>query len=104
MDYWKQCIFEAFEDSGITATDEQVDTVATWAEGAHDNYGMANGHDVIRDSVPSRFEMEREIQSQADRIKELESQVSIFKNSVARRRNVRPEDVYLEGNSVMYSN
>lgn len=47
MDYWKECIAEAFEDAGIVASKEQIDTVASWAEGAHDNYGMAHGHDAI---------------------------------------------------------
>ena len=47
MDYWKECISEAFEDAKITATTEQIDLVASWVEGAHDNYGMAHGHDCI---------------------------------------------------------
>ena len=47
MDYWKDCVAEAFEDAGIVATKEQIDTVTTWVEGAHDNYGMATGRDCI---------------------------------------------------------
>lgn len=47
MDYWKECIQEAFESAGLTATPEQVDEVASWAEGAHDNYSQALGHDVV---------------------------------------------------------
>ena len=46
MDYWKDCISEAFEDAGIVATPDQLDTVTSWAEGAHDNYGLATGDDV----------------------------------------------------------
>lgn len=49
-DYWKICIEEAFEESGITATQDQIDNVAAWAEGAHENYGMAHGYDAIRES------------------------------------------------------
>lgn len=46
MDYWKECISEAFEDAGIIATKEQIDNVVGWVEGAHENYGMATGLDV----------------------------------------------------------
>ena len=47
MDYWKECISEAFDDAKLSATDDQIGTVASWAEGAHDNYSMAHGHDCI---------------------------------------------------------
>ncbi len=40
-DYWKECIEIAFSDAGITATDEQMESVAGDVEGAHENYGMA---------------------------------------------------------------
>lgn len=46
-DYWHECIAEAFDDAKITATEEQIVNVAGWAESAHDNYGMAHGHDCI---------------------------------------------------------
>jgi DnaJ-class molecular chaperone len=36
MNYWEECIMEAFEDAGITATDNQITTVVNWVEGAHD--------------------------------------------------------------------
>ena len=47
MDYWAECIEEAFDDVGISATKEQIQNVASWVEGAHENYGMAHGHDCI---------------------------------------------------------
>jgi hypothetical protein len=47
MDYWAECIAEAFEDAGIEAHQEQVDIVVSWVEGAHENYGLATGHDCI---------------------------------------------------------
>jgi DnaJ-class molecular chaperone len=56
-DYWKDCISEAFEDAGLTATEEQIACVAGWVEGAHDNYGMAHGHDCIPN--PLRQENDR---------------------------------------------
>ena len=56
MDYWQECISEAFEDAGLTASKEQIDTVASWVDGAHENYGMACGHDCI----PNPLETENE--------------------------------------------
>jgi len=47
MKYWHKCISEAFSEHGITATEEQIALVAEWVEGAHENYGMAFGHDAI---------------------------------------------------------
>lgn len=51
MDYWKECISEAFDESGIKATDEQIKNVVEWVSGAHDNYGMAHGHDCIPNPI-----------------------------------------------------
>ena len=47
MDYWLECIKEAFEDAKIIATEEQIGNVAGWAESGHENYSMAHGHDCI---------------------------------------------------------
>ena len=46
-DYWEECIGEALEESGLEATREQVNNIASWIEGAHENYGMAHGHHYI---------------------------------------------------------
>ena len=56
MDYWLECIKEAFEDTGIIATEEQIRNVAGWVEGAHENYGMAYGHDCIPNPMISEIE------------------------------------------------
>ncbi len=47
MDYWLECISEAFDDAKITATEDQINTVQSWIEGAHDNYSTATGGDCI---------------------------------------------------------
>ena len=65
MDYWVECISEAFDDVGIVATEEQIKTVASWVDGAHDNYGQAHGYDCI----PSPVSLENE-QLKADLKKE----------------------------------
>lgn len=55
MKYWEECIREALDEAGIRATDEQIDIIVEWVEGAHENYGMAHGHDAIPN--PLRFEV-----------------------------------------------
>jgi len=68
MDYWKECIAEAMEDAGITATDEQIDTVTSWVEGAYENYGLATGLDAIPN--PLRIEiasLERDLRNERDK-------------------------------------
>ena len=54
MDYWNECISEALDDAGVSATPDQINIVAAWAEGAHENYGMSHGYDAI----PSYSELE----------------------------------------------
>ncbi len=56
MDYWKECVTEALEDAKLTATDEQISTITSWVEGAHDNYGMAHGHDCIPNPLTAEIE------------------------------------------------
>lgn len=100
MDYWKECISEAFEDAGITATQEQVDTVTSWVEGAHDNYGLATGYDCIPNPLESEITGLKE--SHAKEIDELEKREQCYKQSVAMRRGTKPENVWLENGEVRY--
>lgn len=46
MDYWEECIREAFGEAKIEATDEQIEIVAGWVESSHECYGAATGLDV----------------------------------------------------------
>lgn len=41
-DYWEQCIMEAAEDCGANLTQQQVETIASWVKGCHENYGLAH--------------------------------------------------------------
>lgn len=73
MDYWRECIEEAFEDAGLKASKEQIDTVASWAEGAHDNYGMATGLDIASQNLRANREREmddlrKELQAERDKV------------------------------------
>lgn len=69
MDYWNECIAEALEDAGVNANQQQIDTVASWVEGAHDNYGMAMGHDAIPNPlVEENRNLKKELQIERDKI------------------------------------
>jgi len=68
-DYWHECIAEAFDDAGISATEKQIAVVAGWVEGAHENYGTAHGHDVIPNPMQLEAErLERELKAEREKI------------------------------------
>lgn len=69
MDYWQECVAEALEDAGIGATKEQIETVTSWVEGAHENYGMAHGHECIPNPLVQENEsLKREIIKERDKV------------------------------------
>lgn len=69
MDYWEECVKEAFEDEGIAATDKQISGVVGWVEGAHENYGMAHGHDCISNLLEGENkELKRKLKDERDKV------------------------------------
>ena len=40
-EYWKECIAIAADERELTLTSEQLECLASSAEGGHENYGMA---------------------------------------------------------------
>lgn len=69
MTFWKECVSEAFDEAKITATGEQVEIVASWVEGAHENYGMAHGHDCIPNPlVTENKKLKQELRDEKDKI------------------------------------
>ena len=94
MDYWKECIEEAFEDAGIIATKEQTDTVISWVDGAHENYSMFTGEGCIPD--PMLVEVET-LKLEKKKLEERHSiQISGIKKGFANRRKVSEQDVHIE--------
>lgn len=91
MDYWRKCIEEAFEDAGIKATKTQLDTVTSWIDGAHENYGLATGSEFIPNPMISEVEeIKREMVRQQEKH---ERQLSGIRKGVSRRRNVDISEV-----------
>lgn len=58
MNYWEECISEALDDIGLSITDDQIKTISSFVEAAHDNYGMAHGHDIISSNYESEAQIE----------------------------------------------
>lgn len=94
MNYWKECIDIAFDDAGISATDEQRAEVADAVAGGHENYGMAHGYECI--SSPVETEKDRLIASLKAEISRLQQDIDIYRSSVARRNRVSESNIYLD--------
>lgn len=103
MEYWKECIEEAFDEAGITATDEQITSVIEFVEGAHENIGMATGSEHIPNPMSS------EVEDLKIKIKKLEAahekQLNGIAKGVAHRRNVSVDSVGIDADGhVTYAN
>jgi hypothetical protein len=101
VDYWEDCITEAMEDAGITATKEQIDTVICWVEGAHENYGMATGEEHIPNPLLAEIKDLKE--GHAKEVSDFEAAEYNYRKSVATRRGVPVSSVYMDRDgSVMF--
>ncbi len=99
MEYWKECIEESFSEAGIVATEEQINLVVEWAEGAHENIGMATGSEHIPNP------MSTEVDELKAKIKSLEAaherQLDGIAKGVAQRRNVSVNDVSIDDDGLV---
>ena len=82
---WTDVIEEACSDAKLSATKEQIETIAAWAEGHHDNYSMSHGYDCIGNVSESM-----EITSLKAKIKELEGELELKK---AASKNFQTENM-----------
>ena len=99
MDYWKTCIEEALCDSGLEATEEQINNIATWVEGAHENYGMATGEECIPNPLNSEVE---QLKKEIKKIEaEHERQINGICKGVARRRGTSANDVSIDSDGLV---
>lgn len=65
MDYWTECISEAFSEAGITATKEQIDIVVDIVKNSHENYGTFTGEEhipnpIVIENKELKLKLERE--------------------------------------------
>ena len=67
--YWRIFAEEVPSELGITLTDAQVDALTEALEGAHENYGMAHGHDYIQNHETQRAnEAERALKAERSKV------------------------------------
>ena len=65
MDYWDECIKIAFEDAGITATAEQINSVVEAVKGGRENYSIYTGehtieHPAVSEAKALKIELAKE--------------------------------------------
>lgn len=58
MNYWRECILEAFDEAGIVATEQQVDVVAEIVSSSHEVYDEILGCGHVEKSF-DEFKKER---------------------------------------------
>lgn len=101
LDYWLESVSSAFDEYNIPhLSTEAMKRFAEDMQNASEMQGQAFGYDAIPN--PAKAEKDAEIKRYESRIKELENEIQVYKQSVANRRGVRVENVYIQGNSVMY--
>ena len=67
MNFWVEVCWEAFDDAGIDATPHQIEVVADWVEGAHDNYGTYTGEELIANPLQTELDnMSKIVESNND--------------------------------------
>lgn len=96
FDYWHEALSASLEDKGllIAVTSEQLKDMAKDLMNAYENIGMAFGHDCIPD--PKIAEIAGIKKNYEAKIKELEQREYNYRKSVATRRNVNIEAVYMD--------
>jgi hypothetical protein len=96
MNYWMECISEAFDEAGIVATDEQIKSVADDVEGSHENYGLYSGQEAIPNPMLSEVtKLERRVKAVEG---ERDEMTHNFKLNVARRHNCEVHDISIGDN------
>jgi len=72
-DYWRIFAEEVPSELGIALTEAQIESLAGMMEGAHENYGMAHGHDCISNPETMRADRaEKELKAERSKIQCLE--------------------------------
>ncbi len=92
MNYWEECIKEAFAECEIKASEQQIKYVIEWVEGAHENYGMATGQEFIPNPMNS------EVDALKAEIKKLKAIQDSIVTSYAEKYRVNQADVTLSEN------
>lgn len=100
LNYWIEAIQSSADNNNISLPDDIIKKMAVDMVNAAEMQGQAFGHDII--PSPRIAEKDSIVKNMEAKIKYLEAQVMAYKQSVATRRRVSVENVYLENGYVMY--
>jgi len=100
LNYWIESVQSSFDENNISVSKDVVAAVAKDMLNSSECQSLAFGHDTIKSSNTKVDELTKRYEA---KISELEERDRIFRESVAKRRGVSPEDVYIEHGSVMYN-
>jgi hypothetical protein len=103
LNYWIEALQISLEESGVFGilSDEVLRNVAKDMIHASEMQSQAFGWDQI--PSPAKAEKSETEKRLENRIKELENEILCYRKSVAQRRGVPLEDVYLDyGGDVIY--
>jgi hypothetical protein len=94
LNYWKESVSSSFEENGLQATDAVIESVAKDMINSSECQSQAFGHDCIPN--PAKAEKSAQVKNLEAKIKELEHEVSCYRQSVATRRGVLIQQVHLD--------
>lgn len=89
-DYWRCCIEEALGDVGIQATEEQIENITGWIEGAAENRNQACGYDMIPNPLVEEIEMLKKEKAK------YRDELSDLRNIKYKYENVKDHNMYLD--------
>lgn len=99
LDYWTEGVACALEEAGVTATAEQIKEVAGILEGYNDNIGTAfpnpGGYGCDYVKRPSIEELQSKIKRLEEELKSQEKVSDAWKESFARIRRVRKDEIFM---------
>ena len=75
---------EAADDCGASLTDQQIECIASWAEGAHDNFSMAHGYDVADANWRAQNDRDQQKKGVETVLRYIEDRVATIDNGSAR--------------------
>ena len=100
LDYWIESVSASMDNAGYTLPIEDITAIAEDMIITAEQESMAFGYDAIPnplqtevDKINDRLQQERENWNNRE---------DIYVKSIATRNGVQPEDVFIDGNSVMY--
>lgn len=98
VEYFRELLTDSLDEHGLKATPEQVLAIAKDVAGAHENFGMAFGHDAI--PSPAIAERKRLDEQHKYEVKRLEIEAAAYKREACELAGKDPHDVWVSDGQV----